>query len=146
VTPVEAAVLRRKLEHIITCLDNIRVIARMTPEDYAAPGHLIERKAGERMLQEAIEAALDINAHLIAGIGAELPADYHGGFTMLGRLDVIPVSLASELAPSAGLRNRLVHEYEWLDDAKVFASIGVILHLYPQYIHSIEQYLEKQGL
>ena len=145
-SPIEAAILRRKLEHIVTCLDNLRPIARMTPEDYADQDHFIERKASERMLQEAIEAALDINAHLIAELGGEFPAEYYGGFLMVGRLGVIPGELALELAPSAGLRNRLVHEYEAIDDAKVFAAIGTILRLYPRYVNAVEEYIEKQGL
>ena len=65
-----------------------------------------------RLLQEAIEAALDINAHLIAEQGAPVPEDYYGGFLAIGTLGVIHETLARELAPSAGLRNRLVQEYD----------------------------------
>jgi len=144
-SPVDAAILRRKLEHIVTCLDNLRTIARMTPEEYSDKSHLIERKAAERLLQEAIEAALGINAHLIAELGEELPGEYYGGFLMVGKLGVLSSKLASDLAPSAGLRNRLVHEYEWIDDSKVFASIEMILRLYPQYVKAVEGYIESQG-
>ena len=92
-------------------------------------GRLYERKAAERLLQEAIEAALDINAHLIAEHGAAIPEDYYGGFLALGRLQVVPEPLARQLAPSAGLRNRLVHVYAAIDDAKVFAAIATTLKL-----------------
>ena len=53
---------------------------------------------------------------------------------------------AGALAPSAGLRNRLVHEYETIDDAKVLASVDVLLQLYPRYIQAVESYLTKAGL
>ena len=145
-SPIEAAVLRRKLEHIVSCLDNLRRIARMQPEEYASQDHLIERKATERMLQEAVEAALDINAHLIAELGGEFPAEYYGGFLEVGRLGVITGELAQVLAPSAGLRNRLVHDYETIDDAKVFAAVGTMLQQYPQYVNAIEGFIESQGL
>ncbi len=63
----------------------------------------------------------------------------------LGELGILPRELALSLAPSAGLRNRLVHEYESLDDAKVLASIGALLAQYPQYVQAVESYLSKTG-
>lgn len=100
----------------------------------------------ERVLQEAIEAALDINAHLIAERGHDVPDDYFGGFVKLGQLGILPEDLARALAPSAGLRNRLVHEYDTLDDAKVLAAVGTTLDVYPRYIQAIEAGLAKLGL
>ena len=44
---------------------------------------------------------------------------------------------------TAGLRDRLVHEYDDIDDAKVFAAVGTILSLSPQYIAAIESSLQK---
>ena len=67
------------------------------------------------------------------------------GFVKLGDLGVLPRELALALAPSAGLRNRLVHEYESLDDAKVLASIGALLAQYPSYVQAVESYLIKAG-
>jgi uncharacterized protein YutE (UPF0331/DUF86 family) len=144
VSPLDAAIIRRKLQRITASLDGLRPIARLSLEDYRA--RFYERKATERLLQEAIEAALDVNAHLIAELGGEVPDDYYGGFLKVGQLGVLPTDLASALAPSAGLRNRLVHEYETIDDAKVLASVGTLLQLYPRYIQAIESHLAKAGL
>ena len=143
-SPVDAAIIRRQLQPIITSLDGLTPIARLSAEQYRA--RLYERKAAERLLQETIEAALDINAHLIAELGGEIPEDYFGGFLKAGELGIIPPDLARSLAPSAGLRNRLVHEYEAIDDAKVLAAIGTLLDLYPRYVQAIEAYLTKAGL
>ena len=93
----------------------------------------------------AIEAALDINAHLIAEHGAAVPDDYYGGFLALAKLQVLPEALARDLAPSAGLRNRLVHEYETLDDAKVLAAIEDVLALYAEFVEAIEGHLRRSG-
>jgi uncharacterized protein YutE (UPF0331/DUF86 family) len=49
--------------------------------------------------------------------------------------------LAASLAPSAGLRNRLVHEYDRIDDAIVLSAVEQTLALYPQYVAAIEAYL-----
>lgn len=142
--PVDAAIIRRKLQHITASLEGLRPIGRLRPEEYRA--RFYERKAAERLLQETIEAALDINAHLIAELGAEIPEDYYGGFLKAGDLGIVPPELANLLAPSAGLRNRLVHEYETIEDAKVLGSIGTLLELYPRYVQAVEAYLIQQGL
>lgn len=143
-SPVDAAILRRKLGHIVAALDALRPLAALSLAEYQR--RLYERKAAERLLQEAIEAALDINAHLLAELGGPVPDDYYGGFIRLGELGIVPRELTTELAPSAGLRNRLVHEYEGLDDAKVLAAVATILDRYPRYIHAVEAYLTKAGL
>jgi uncharacterized protein YutE (UPF0331/DUF86 family) len=144
VSPIDAAIIRRKLQRITASLDALRPIVRLTLEEYRA--RLYERKATERLLQEAIEAALDVNAHLIAELGGEVPEEYYGGFLRVGQLGVLPADLTDALAPSAGLRNRLVHEYETIDDAKVLAAVGALLGIYPRYVHAVEAYLTKSGL
>lgn len=143
-SPIDAAVVRRKLGRIMTSLDLLRPMRAMSLDDYRS--RVWERKGVERVLQEAIEAALDVNAHLIAERGDDVPDDYFGGFVKLGQIGVLPEDLARALAPSAGLRNRLVHEYDAIDDAKVLAAVGTMLDLYPRYIQAIEVELVRQGL
>src|SRR3989454_8462128 len=103
-SPVDAAIIRRKLQRIAASLDGLRPVARLSLEEYRA--RFYERKATERLLQEAIEAALDVNAHLIAELGGEVPEEYYGGFLKVGQLGGLPVDLAGALAPSAGVRER----------------------------------------
>ncbi len=143
-SPVDAAVIRRKLAHITESLVGLRPLGRLPLDEYRR--RLYERKAAERLLQEAIEAALDINAHLIAEHGRAVPEDYYGGFLALAELHVLPEELARQLAPSAGLRNRLVHGYETIDDAKVLAAIATMLERYPRFVQAIETFLTKSGL
>jgi uncharacterized protein YutE (UPF0331/DUF86 family) len=142
-SPVDAALVRRKLARIAASLDALGPLAQLTLSEYRA--RLYERKAAERLLHEGIEAALDVNAHLIAEMGAEVPDDYCVGFVVLGDLGVLLRELAHSLAPSAGLRKRLVHEYESLDDAKVKASIDALLGQYPSYVLAVESYLIRTG-
>ena len=65
----------------------------------------------ERYLERIIGRIIDINFHLITESGAAPPSDYHASFLELARLGVLDAAFARQLAPSAGLRNRLVHEY-----------------------------------
>ena len=107
-SPIEAGIIRRKLTVIIACLKALDPIRRMSVEDYL--GDIYKRKAAERLMQELIEAAIDINTHIIVHTGNAPPDDYYESFIKLGELRAISKKLAGKLAPSAGLRNRLVHE------------------------------------
>jgi uncharacterized protein YutE (UPF0331/DUF86 family) len=142
-SPIDAAIIRRKLGRLIAGLEGLGPLAGLSLDEYRS--RLYERKAAERLLQEAIEAALDINAHVIAELSGDVPEDSHQGFTRMAALGVLSADLANALAPSAGLRNRLVHEYDALDDAKVRDSIGVLLALYPRYVQAIEAHLTEAG-
>ena len=83
--------------------------------------------------------------HLIAELGRAVPDDYYSGFVRLGELEVVPPALARDLAPAAGPRNRLVHEYDAIDDARVHAAIARALDLFPRYVQAIEAYLSRPG-
>ena len=143
-SPIDAAIIRGKLGRIMTSLDLLRPMRALPLAEYRE--RVWERKGIDRVLQEAIEAALDINAHVIAERGLDVPDDYFGGFIKVGETGILSTELAAALAPSAGLRNRLVHEYDASDDAKVLAAVGTILDLYPRYIQAIERDLTALGL
>ncbi len=59
----------------------------------------------------------------------------------VGMLGVISVDLAEQLAPSAGLRNRLVHEYDLLEHSLVLEAVKMAEKLYPKYVKEIETFI-----
>lgn len=86
---------------------------------------------------------IDINFHLITAGGQPPPSDYYASFVQLGALGILDPGLASSLAASAGLRNRLVHEYDDLDPARVFEGLEAVLRLVPAYLRAIEGFLAR---
>lgn len=138
-TPVDPAVIRRKLTVITTNLRALEPIATIDPARYRA--EIFTRKGTERLLQELIEAALDLNMHFLSQAGRKLPDDYYQSFIFLGEQGILSKELATALAPSAGLRNRLVHEYEAIDDAAVIKAVRQAQELYPEYVAAIERHL-----
>jgi len=138
-TPVERDIVRRKLAVITESLSALEPIARMDVEQFVRD--LYMRKAAERLLQELIEAAIDINTHLIVGSGGSAPDDYYESYLKAGEIGALSRDLSLQLAPSAGLRNRLVHEYDVIDRSLVFESLKRALALYPRYVESIDRFL-----
>jgi uncharacterized protein YutE (UPF0331/DUF86 family) len=141
-TPLEAEIVHKKLAVIQENLKALGPIHKMNEEEYFQD--LYRRKATERLLQELIEAAIDINTHLIVESGFAAPDDYYQSFLKAGEIGVIPPGLALKLAPSAGLRNRLVHEYDHINHAVILAAVGEALELYPQYIQAISNFLVRR--
>jgi uncharacterized protein YutE (UPF0331/DUF86 family) len=143
-SPVEAALVRRKLATIARNLDDLAPIASLSMEAYRADR--FRQKGTERLLQELIEAAVDTNLHLLRAHGAPAPTDYFQSFIQVGRAGIIPALLAEQLAPSSGLRNRLVHEYDRIDDTIVLASVREARERFPDYIAAIERHLHEHDV
>jgi uncharacterized protein YutE (UPF0331/DUF86 family) len=140
-SPVEEGILRRKLAAIVENLKALEPIARMTQTQYLED--LYKRKATERLLQELIEAAIDINTYIIVQTGQSVPDDYYESFIKAGALQIISSDLTEKLAPSAGLRNRLVHEYNMLEHSVVLDAVRKSEDLYTEYVRQVEDYIEK---
>jgi uncharacterized protein YutE (UPF0331/DUF86 family) len=138
-SPIEIEVIKRKLSIMIESLKALEPMKNMERDEYERD--LYKRKATERLLQELIESAIDINTHLIVGAGHTVPDDYYESFIKAGELKIISSELAEKLAPSAGLRNRLVHEYDRLEHTMVLKAVKMAEELYPIYIKEINDYL-----
>jgi len=142
-SPVERGVIERKLGQIAERLSHLERYAAAGWEPYRASFE--RRKATEKLLQELIEAAIDVNTHVLVELGVGVPQDYYRSFTDLARQGWIPDQLAGRLAPAAGLRNRLVHQYAAIDDRKVFDAMRGAIELFPEYVAAIRARLEDES-
>jgi len=133
--------IHRKLAVILENLQALQPILQMSREEYIAD--LYRRKATERLLQELIEAAIDINIHLIVQTGHPAPDDYYESFLKAGEIQVLPTNLAEKIAPSAGLRNRLVHQYDRIDPSIVLQAVRMAEDLYPVYVKHVEEFMSN---
>jgi len=140
-TPLDRELVRRKLALITRNLDDLQRIDGLALEVYSQDRFL--RKATERLLQELIEAAVDVNTYLLRAADAPTPGDYHSSFMDAGRQGIIPTELAARLAPAAGLRNRLVHEYDRIDDAMVLAAVTEARSHFAAFVAAVEHWLAR---
>jgi len=101
----------------------------------------IDQAVVERLLERMIGRMIDVNYHLTTEAGHPPPPDYHASFLKLAELRIVDVDFASRIARSAGLRNRLVHEYEEIDPRKLFESLQIARDDIVTYVRSVEAYL-----
>jgi uncharacterized protein YutE (UPF0331/DUF86 family) len=143
VTEVDIGLVRRKLAIITRNLGDLGAVAGLGLSEYRADRFRL--KGTERLLQELVEAAVDANLHLLRARGTQAPVDYHGSFVELGRAGIMPADLAERLAPAAGLRNRLVHEYDEIDDAIVLGAVRKAREEFVAYVAAVERFLGAEG-
>ncbi len=98
----------------------------------------------ERLFQLIVDAAIDINTHIITRGNLEPADDYEGTFRTLGKNKVISFSLGDEIAGSVGLRNRMVHGYEKVQVKKMLDDISSGIGQYVEYMKQISEFMEKQ--
>ncbi|MBM5807862.1 MAG: DUF86 domain-containing protein [Cyanobacteria bacterium M_surface_10_m2_179] len=124
-SPLELAVVQRKLTHLNELLTLLRNEST-TP----LTAFLEDRRQQllvERLLHLSVEAASDLLEHLLVQELNTKTQSYADTFLLAGQHGLIPIELAQRLIPAAGLRNRLVHDYEAIDPSRVHAAMAIAL-------------------
>ncbi|MFQ5830595.1 MAG: DUF86 domain-containing protein [Candidatus Methylomirabilia bacterium] len=140
---IDPQLVTRKLALITGDLSELRAIAGKTLTEYLAS--VRDGLAAERLLERVIGRMIDVNYHLITETGHPPPTDYYDSFIRLGPLQVLPPDFARHVAPCAGLRNRIVHEYDEVDPEKVYEALQAAVKDVPEYLRHIHQYVEKSS-
>lgn len=77
----------------------------------------------ERNLEVAAQCCIDISHRIISMEAAQKPRDYYEAIIRMGELGVLAPDFARRLAPIAGFRNILVHEYLDVDWDEVYDKL-----------------------
>lgn len=102
-------------------------------------------RSAERSFQLVIEIASDINAHIIAEIGAETPDTYRDSFKRMASLKILKEESLPDFIKSSNLRNILIHEYDFDEDNYIFyKSAKGFIPLYHEYMNSIQTYIASK--
>lgn len=56
---------------------------------------------------------------------------------------ISPPAFAQQIAACAGLRNRIVHEYDEIDPQKVYEGLQAAVRDIPQYLAHIHQHIQR---
>ena len=102
----------------------------------------VARAAVERLLQVIVGLAFDINVHLVAKTLGRSPETGRASFHDLVEAGVLDEALAATLAPSAGLRNVLVHHYVDLRMDLIADAVRTVGDGFPAYITAVARYLD----
>ena len=139
---VDVELVTRKMMLIARDLEMLAQIRARGREAYRTDA--VDQAVAERHLERIIGRMIDINYHLLTESGQPPPTDYYGSFVQLATVGVLEAGFARRLAASAGLRNRIVHEYDVLDPDRVFEALDRAPTDIPTYLDAVDRYLQRE--
>ena len=100
----------------------------------------------ERIVSQLVDLAAGINTARRHGRDRGEPGPMSGDrSTRSPILGVIDRDLAERLAPSAGLRNVLVHAYVDLDLARLVAAVPLAAEQYAEYVRQVARWVADRN-
>ncbi len=139
----DLALIRDKLTRLGSYLQELEQLSHAyTLEEYCATG--LVKHSAERLIELIVEAAVDTNGLLVTRAGLPPPKEYYSSFLELGHRGIYPWKFGKQLASTAGLRNRLAHEYETIKDPLVYRNVKRFPTLYRRYVTHVRHYLDRQ--
>jgi uncharacterized protein YutE (UPF0331/DUF86 family) len=131
------------VEKLIKMKEYLEQLRSIKPDSYNAYlKDTTSKYAIERLMQLIVDLALDINNILLSYHKKPPAPDYFNSFIELVECGVWEESFAMGIAPSTGLRNRLVHEYETINNEVVYKSVDKVIEMYTGYIIRVNKYIQ----
>lgn len=137
---VEIEIIQEKLLSLHNYYSELLELKDISYEEYI--GNKLYKRTVERLIQLIVEAATDINNILLKGLSLGPTVDYFSSFIELAEAEIFPIEFALKIAPSTGLRNVIVHEYQKINDKMVYQAIKETLKYYKIYMEYINNYIK----
>ena len=113
--------IERRLERLSTCLKKLEPFKAKEKGELLKDPYL--QDIVERNLEVSAQAVIDIANRIISIEGLEKPRDYYEAIIRLGESGILPTEFAQHLAPIAGFRNILVHDYMDINWDEVYNNL-----------------------
>ena len=140
---VNAELVQRKISLILADLEKLRGLAELSSEAYRSDPR--NEVLAERYLERIIGRAIDINYHLVSETLLISPKDYWDSFLQLSQAGVLDAGAARSFAQLAGLRNRIAHEYNGLDEMLIHGALRRVVAELPEYLRRVTLFLDARG-
>lgn len=133
--------IEKKLQQITEYLDELQPIVLMQTADILKD--YFKYHTAERLFQLIVDTTVDVNIHIIKAQNLVVPDDFQSTFVTLSAQEILPDAYAKKIAPTVGLRNRIVHRYESLQRAEFIKLLKENFDDFKQYLVLMEKYLNK---
>ena len=119
--------IERRLDELNERIARLSPLREKSRAEFDADPYL--RDIVERNLEIGAQCCIDICHRIIALENAKKPVDYYDAIVRMSELNVLPAEFARNLAPLAGFRNILIHEYLGIDWDHVYANLQKLANL-----------------
>ncbi|WP_027370540.1 type VII toxin-antitoxin system HepT family RNase toxin [Desulfovermiculus halophilus] len=113
--------IEKRLDELRERLARLEPLSHKKRTDFDNDPYL--RDIVERNLEVGAQCCIDICHRVIALEKAQKPADAHDAILRMGELGIVDSGFAKCLAPIAGFRNILVHEYLGLNWDEIYSNL-----------------------
>jgi uncharacterized protein YutE (UPF0331/DUF86 family) len=137
---VDPSRVERYLDKLDHARERLGLVQAWTPK---ARTEAHWRLATYKAFQEAAEAIGDLVAMAVVDSGHPAKDDYRN-VDLAVEEDALAPRLADPLAEATGLRNRLVHEYETLDDEIALESVEQLVEPMLEALAEVETWLDSR--
>ena len=110
-----------KIKEVEEYLDELELIIPEDLDEYL--DNLEKRLACERVFEKIIEAVNNLAILFLKQERFELPTEDIRAFEIIADKNIISSTLALDLKQAKGMRNFLAHQYDKIDDEKVFDAL-----------------------
>jgi uncharacterized protein YutE (UPF0331/DUF86 family) len=141
--PVKRELVERKISLILEDLERLKALASLSFEDFL--GDPRNEALAERYLERMTGRVIDINFHLLSEERLQVPRSYHDSFIGLAGLGVLDAASARRFARLAGLRNRLTHEYNGVDEKIIHETARTLVAELPELLRAFRAHLDSPG-
>ena len=125
-----------KIKEVHIFLEELEEIIPSTFDEYY--NDLKSKAACERYFEKIIEGVVDFSFMIIKDKGLRIPEDEKQSFDILEKSGLISKVLSDRLQKAKGMRNILVHEYDFDEDyQKFYESTKEFTPAYREYIEVI---------
>ena len=93
----------------------------------------------------AIESSIDMCNHIISRNGYRVPEDYGDTFKVMGENGAFDFEFSEQLVKMAKFRNRLVHLYWEVDDARIYKILEENPKDFIKFTKSIARFLKWEA-
>ncbi|MBW1837996.1 MAG: DUF86 domain-containing protein [Deltaproteobacteria bacterium] len=135
--------IERRLDKLNVCLKKLEPFKSKMKGELQSDPYL--QDIIERNLQVAAQAVIDISNRIISIEGLEKPRDYYEAIIRLGEAGILPFDFAQRMAPIAGFRNILVHDYLEIDWDEVYNNLQKLRHI-SQFMEHVKDWKQKSIL
>lgn len=138
------------LNRILTAVETIEaslgvLASKQSVSREAYKGDSDTRDVVERRFVKMTEASIDVAEEIVKHERGEPPGSNPSSMRALGDLDILPPTLAEEMAQGARFRNVLSHTYgDVIDDDVVYNALQD-LERYRQFVHEVRDHLDSIG-
>ncbi|MHB1420673.1 MAG: type VII toxin-antitoxin system HepT family RNase toxin [Bacillota bacterium] len=140
---MDIRVIEARLRKLNAYVGKLKIYRNVSSDEYLLNEDM--QAIVERRLQLAIQVCMDISNYVIAHQRFDVPDEEENIFVVLGRMKIIPLSLAKRIKGMVRFRNILVHDYLEINPTVVYGILTRSLQDLDEFARAIVKWLERNG-